>query len=276
MENQENSGSKGPPSPLAPSDSLDNPNLNTSHPRGATSVSSSPSTPFAQSIRPLTSTGIFSPPSTLPPVTLPPHPPLSPITGDLSRLPPGDNSPAPPSGQSEILNQQLQLSSAEALLDQLATSPEVEWDNYSSSPTFKRNQRFWKSRPRLSSTDPAFLSDSPSDHSPGIRKIQLVSTECSDIDSISEISSSVTMTGPELTSRADQLSNLKYTLDQMRTKLSYKIRAFTEDDVDEEDLEEAKLKLQELDDLFCSTWCHINNVVQNFSAELESQGVQEL
>ena len=130
MENQEDSGSKGPPCPLAPSDSLDNPNPETSHPRGATSLSSSSSTPLAQGIRPLTSTGLFSPPSTLPPVTLPPHPPLSPLTSDLLRLPTGDNSPAPPSGQSQLLDQQFQFSSVEAFSDQLATSPEVEWANY--------------------------------------------------------------------------------------------------------------------------------------------------
>ena len=84
------------------------------------------------------------------------------------------------------------------------------------------------------------------------------------------------MTGPETLSRADQLSNMRYTLDKMRTKLAYKIRAFTEDDVDKEDLEEARLKLQEIDDLFCSTWCHIDSVTQSFKAELEPQGVKEL
>ena len=192
----------------------------------------------------------------------------------MSRLPTGDNSPAPPSGQNQLLNKKFQFSSVEAFSDQLATSPEVEWDNYNSSPTFHRNQNFWKSRPRFSSTDHAFLSDS--DQSPEVRKVQLVSTECSDLDSTSEISSSITMTRPEPTSRADQLSNMRYTLDQMRTKLAYKIRAFTEVDVDEEDLEEARLKLQEIDDLFCSTWCHIDSVVQNYSVELESQGVKEL
>ena len=65
-------------------------------------------------IRPLTLTGLFSPPSILPSVNLPNHPPPSPISWDHSLLD----------------------------TESLGSVQTPEWDNYDNSPSFKLNQKF--------------------------------------------------------------------------------------------------------------------------------------
>ena len=232
MENQDNPGSKGHSGPLASSDSLEK--SIPSSPKfevceeipleqlsNLVPVSPSPPAPFytplTESIRPLTSTGLFSPPSVLPPVTLPLHPPLSPITFDWSGLAAGDSSPASPSGPNQLLNQGIQLSSVEAWADQIAASLEAEWDPYNSSPTFNKDDQFWQSRPRLSTTNPGFLSDTSVENSPAVT---LVNIQCSDLDTCLD-SSFLNMAPPAPTvmSRADQLNLQKHNLDQLRKKL---------------------------------------------------------
>ena len=100
-------------------------------------------------------------------------------------------------------------------------------------------------------------------------KVQLVSTQCSDLDNPSDHLTPYSMAPPEL-SKAEQLRLEKYNLDQARNNLTYKMRAFTEDDVEVDDLPLALEKLKEVNDMFCSIWCHIDHIVAKFSPELGS------
>ena len=109
MEKQVNSRSKGHHSPLASTESLvnpDNPEV------------TSPSTPEGVVVRPLTSTTLFSPPTLLPPVTLPPYSPLSPVRSAAS-WPLSSGCFKSPCGQNGLLNQPLQPTSVESWLDGL-------------------------------------------------------------------------------------------------------------------------------------------------------------
>ena len=109
-------------------------------------------------------------------------------------------------------------------------------------------------------------------------KVQLVSTQCSDLDNPSDHLTPYSMAPPEL-GKAEQLRLEKYNLDQARNNLTYKMRAFTEDDVEADDLPLAHEKLKEVNDMFCSIWCHIDHIVAKFSAELgsdESKALQDL
>ena len=296
VEDQDKPGSKGLPSPLAPFDCPDQPGT-PSNPLSnpLTSAPSFPSlenllpvlpsieeTSLAESIRPLTSTGLFSPPSHLPPVTLPPYPPFSPIPCDLSSTVPNENSPGIPyAGQNQLLNRELQFSSVGAWVDRLAVASEAEWDNYNSSPTFNRDNQFWNSRARLSTTDPCFLSggdSSSEENSPEVRKVELVDTVLSDFDTVPGVQnppttpnmSAVGQPGP------DQLAIYRHNLVQLRNQLNYKMKVFTVEDVDPDDLPLAHEKVKEVNDLFCSVWCLIDCIVGGHASELGTEAVTSL
>ena len=93
--------------------------------------------PIHSVVRPLTSTGLFSPPASLPSVQLPNHPPLSPIPHQLPAVP---VSPAQAGEQVDRLAVQLELTN-------LSSSGEPEWDNYfRTPPTYNDQREFWDSR----------------------------------------------------------------------------------------------------------------------------------
>ena len=96
-----------------------------------------PPQPILSVVRPLTSTGLFSPPASLPPVQLPNHPPLSPIPYP----PPAVSvSPNPADEQVDRLAIQLELTN-------LSSPGESEWDNYfRTPPTYNDQREFWDSR----------------------------------------------------------------------------------------------------------------------------------
>ena len=106
--------------------------------------------PFLREIRPLASSGVYSPPPSQPLVGLPNHPPLSPI----AHIP---NSPGVPQTPDSVftteeininkgkpINKNLQRSNVKDWLTNL--SPEQEWDHFSPLPTFQNQQEFWNSR----------------------------------------------------------------------------------------------------------------------------------
>ena len=264
VEKQVNSRSKGHHSPLASTESLvnpDNPEV------------TSPSTPEGVVVRPLTSTTLFSPPTLLPPVTLPPYSPLSPVRSAAS-WPLSSGCFKSPCGQNGLLNQPLQPTSMESWLDGLESSPSIEWDPYSKSPSFSHNRTFWQSRPRVSTTDPSFLSD-PTDCAPEYyRQIQLVSTESSDLDSHSE-NSLITM-APADPSRVEVMNALHSQLIEKKGVIIYKIKTFDENDVDADDIDHAQEKIKEIDDLFCKYWFELDKFTHNYATELGPDSVKNL
>ena len=102
----------------------------------------------------MTSTGLFSAPSLLLVVSLPGHPPLTPISR----------------------NRAYSQTSSEL---SVATP---EWDNFNSRPSYELNKSFWDCR-KYSETDPIFLEY----RNP---KISIVDTSCSEIESDSDITMS--------------------------------------------------------------------------------------
>ena len=276
MAKQENSGSKGSSNPLAPPDSLighENSGETFYSPTTTPPETSPPNPevkPLAETVKPLTSTSLFSPPPFLPPVVLPPHPPLSPIQkapesseSDYSLL----------TGPNQLLNLQLQHSSVEAWLNQVPSSPSIEWDPYSVSPSFCQEEQFWSSRQRVvSTTQPYFLSDSSGIISVG-RKVQLVSTQSSDLESLSEMS---IKTMAEAGKTNDQFELASNHLNQQREMIKYKMRAFTVDDVEADDTDLAHEKVNEVNDLFCSYWAGIDTILANFKEIISPEGVKAL
>ena len=140
--------------------------------------------PLLEAIRPLTSTGLFSPPHSLPLVSLPNHPPLSPIPRDLN-LHPYSGHPHCNFSPQEGLGVQgdpVALPAGQVVQDWIANlSAEPDWDPYNSSPSYLNQQQFWNSR-ELNGADKSstigrhFLSPvSRSDQ-------QLIETNYSDID----------------------------------------------------------------------------------------------
>ena len=108
--------------------------------------------PFLESIRPLTSTGLFSPPSNLPLVSLPDHPPISPIARDTNLVTVGLDSPRSIPEQGDKFKPSLQLSNVQNWLQNL--SPEPEWDTYfRTPPTYSDQQAFWESREANTQSD---------------------------------------------------------------------------------------------------------------------------
>ena len=192
MDCQGNKGSKGHSCPLAPSDSLvDRQEINSGSGENFYSPSTTPPQnlaevkPFVDAIKPLTSTGLFSPPSTLPPVTLPPHPPISPIASGQAYSESGSSVATPK--EQKLLDQPIQSGLVQAWVDRFPTSPSIEWDHYTASPSFNQDEQFWRSLGRVSTTDFGFLSDISGDHpeTPNRnRKIQIVSTQSSDLENI--------------------------------------------------------------------------------------------
>ena len=268
MENQGDKVSKGLQGPLAYSDSLgehkNSGELFYSPSTTPTETSPSEAKPLAESVRPLTSTGLFSPPSQLPPVTLPPHPPLSPISSEDLQ------------GEGKLLDQQIQPSLVEAWVDQLSTSPSIEWDPYTASPSFNQDQLFWSTRGRVSSfTDYAFLSDSSVElvQSP-VRKIQLVSTQSSDLETDSSLSVATMTQGGAV--KHDQYELLKEKLMQAKERIIYKMRSFTVDDVDPDDISLAKEKTKEIDDMFCDYWSSVDSVLANYSDKIGADEAKAL
>ena len=104
--------------------------------------------PFLREIRPLASSGIFSPPHSQPLVFLPNNLPISPISR-VSELTGTQQTPdsvfIPPEehlyrGNNWLLHR----SSVKQWMQ--ALNPEQEWDTFNPSPTFRNSQEFWDSR----------------------------------------------------------------------------------------------------------------------------------
>lgn len=194
-------------------------------------------------IRPLTSTGLFSPPTSLPSVTLPSHPPLSPIT----------------SGQD--------------FFDAVSVIQTPEWDNYDSSPTFNLDQNFWQSR-KFSDTDPAFLDLREP------RKVQLVDTIYSELDSVSEVAMSPpgaeAKEGKDNTLQLQEQRNME--LDQLATKVNTDIKrlklltkTFTAANVNPSTVYSVDQKLKEIRDLLVDIWADVEDMCSDYEEELGSK-----
>ena len=153
MENLPGSSSGGQSSP--PSGPKNSGRLDFLLPSGnKTPVSPEEKTP---PIRPLTSTGLFSPPTNLPPVAPPNHPPLSPIVQGVVLC----ENKTPESIQSG------------------------EWDGFVQTPTFLSNRPFWIRK--RSDTEHSLLSVGSFGSLSCSFKIPVVDTSSSDLESLSDI-----------------------------------------------------------------------------------------
>ena len=283
MDCQGNKGSKGHSCPLAPSDSLVDPQeINSGSGENFYSPSTTPPQnlaevkPFVDAIKPLTSTGLFSPPSTLPPVTLPPHPPISPIASGQAHSESGSSLATPK--EQKLLDQPIQSGLVQAWVDRFPTSPSIEWDHYTASPSFNQDEQFWRSRGRVSTTDFGFLSDNSGDYpeTPNRnRKIQIVSTQSSDLETLSN-SSIVTMSNQEAVNKGDQYEFAMVKVKQDRDKITYKMRTFGIEDVDPDDIPLAHEKLKEVDDLLCIYWANVDSVIASYSNQIPPEGLKAL
>ena len=97
---------------------------------------------------PLTSTGLFSPPTSLPIVGLPNHPPFSPVRCGT--------------GTPESVNS-------------------IEWDTFTHTPTFNLDRNFWESRNK-SETDHEILSSGSVGTLDSPYRIPIVDTVSSDLE----------------------------------------------------------------------------------------------
>ena len=142
--------------------------------------------PIFEVIRPLTSSGLVSPPPSLPLVKLPNHPPLSPIQGNSQFLS-NQNSPDSPDlfkDQLDRLEVRGERSHIRAWLQNLSPCPEPQWDNYfNTPPSYNNDEVFWESRDEAIETNQNLFSPA-ADSNPGeARQIQLVETLSSELDS---------------------------------------------------------------------------------------------
>ena len=134
--------------------------------------------PYLESIRPITSSGIFSPPYNLPLVRLPNHSPISPIglptvedevfeSESVFSTPPCDIRPR------RVFDVQQEDSNVHDWLG--ALSP--EWDSYEQFPTFYKK-----------GFSDSFLFSPIQEEGNSVRKIQIVSTEQSELSEDSKFS----------------------------------------------------------------------------------------
>ena len=144
--------------------------------------------PIFEVIRPLTSSGLVSPPPSLPLVKLPNHPPLSPIQGS-SQFISNQNSPDSPDlirDQLGRLGVRLERSHIRNWLQNLSPCAEPQWDDYfNTPPTYNNQQAFWESRFEV--TEENLLSPVSESQAGEVKKIQLVETLSSELDSESDL-----------------------------------------------------------------------------------------
>ena len=251
--------------------------------------------PFLQTIRPLTSTGLFSPPSHLPLVTLPNHPPLSPITGDSGQLLTGTPSsvlsaPAPV----ERLQSRLQRSNIQDWVANLSPEPEGDWDSYNNSPSYNQQEKFWNSREEAQNdgdiaytSDRYFLSPVPSSsQEPDIQQVELVDTICSELDSDIDLVTCVRkgdleMSGPGVedsaTQRRADLTSLEGKLHTAKQRHTYLLERLTEEDVDEDSVASGEiaedLRVIKNEEIWMA--CSIKEMVDIYRVELGETKVTE-
>ena len=192
-----------------------------SHPQPALS-----SHPFLREIRPLASSGVYSPPSSQPLVCLPNHAPISPIPHISEEQPifsPGTVFISP---ENQLL-QRKRLNKDSHVKEWLeAHTPEQEWDAYNPLPTFQLQDEFWESRGLLPILD--------HNYTPGIQQIQqvrIVSSSTSDTYSADKGTCvSVIMSARE----AEVMEAACSKINKDINKVKYLLSRLTEDDVDED------------------------------------------
>ena len=200
-------------------------------------------------IRPLTSTGLFSPPTNLPPVAPPNHPPLSPIVQGVVLW----ENKTPESIQSG------------------------EWDGFVQTPTFLLNRRFWNSRKR-SDTEHSLLSVGSFGSLSSPFKIPVVDTASSDLESLSEITMVVNAEQKSFAGDAQRQLELDQVLAKVEAdqkKLDLLMRSFTPERIYEDMLSSVDCRLKEIRDLHLQVWADIGNILKEYSAELDQKSVDQ-
>ena len=230
--------------------------------------------PILSVVRPLTSTGLFSPPPSLPLVQLPNHPPLSPIPHDLNQVPPRQSSPASVGEQVDRLAVRLERSHIQHWLHNLSPAGEPEWDNFHRTPPTYNNQiEFWDSRYEAIAEDLNEAIDGESDTSGNIfrnqahqqeelKQVELVETLSSELDVESDLATVVnnqlasmsTSAGIEDVARRDEvLKEFEGELRHSKQKLLFKLGNLKEEDIDAGSVAEAEARLKEFDDEHASS-----------------------
>ena len=243
--------------------------------------------PLLRVIRPLTSTGLVSPPPSLPLVHLPDHPPLSPIQGDFINFPSNSNSPASVGEQVDRLAVRLEHSHIQEWLHNLSPAGEPEWDTYfRTPPTYNTQREFWDSRHESFTGDSEISGNlfSPlvESHQPDFQQIELVDTVTSDLDSESDLVTCVSKRADMSTSdsteaharqRETYLREFEVKLKHNKERLLFKISDFTEDDLDSENVKQVEVMLKEIGDEHVGIAVNIQGVIEEYRIEL---GVTEV
>ena len=196
----------------------------------------------------MTSTGLFSPPSLLPFVSLPGHPPLTPISR----------------------NRAYSQTSSEL---SVATP---EWDNFNSRPSYELNKSFWDCR-KYSETDPIFLEY----RNP---KIPIVDTSCSEIESDSDITMSQNsepkpngnqISGVGVLAGPDpELQQRISLIKKDMNKLSILMRSFTVGHVNEATTCAVEPRLKDIRDLHVDIWARVEELTIDHEKEIGVDGIK--
>ena len=233
--------------------------------------------PFLQSIKPLASSGIFSPPHSLPLVTLPDHTPLSPITQTSSnQLYSPDSVFSPPNpSPSNCHAKQLHRSNVEEWFQTL--TPEQEWDTYNPSLTFQDYHQFWESRGLvpLVSTSCSSLDISQTPYSSNAVLNRNISLSLREDNSLQYLPSSVMAS---INSKPPDVITACSEIDGAITKTKYLMGRLTEEDVDKESVIDGVInkRLDEIRELEISIGCRTQQVIDNFKTELSEDKVIKL
>ena len=222
---------------------------------------------FLYPILPLTSTGLFSPPSNLPLVTLPNHSPISPIPDNI-HIPLGS-----PTSVSEVVREIGKL------------SPEPEWDNFVNSPTFNDQRNFWDSR-RLSEEDllsPLVEGVRQLD----INKVLLVDTICSELEAgpvlvtgvhqnpaIMPVHEGLQAASALAAQREKDVIDLEANDLACRQRLNFKMSDYTEDDLDRDNVSNVEAMLREIREEHIGISVAAQNVIAEYREELGSAKVK--
>ena len=290
LEGKKSPWSKGPdinPSPLVPAG--DNPTqpgnllslevspFTSLHDKDTTLIWSHPqpapnSHPFLRAIRPLASSGIYSPPRSQPLVTLPNHSPLSPIphiSGSAENIFTPDRvfiSPEPVDRRNPKPDIRVDVRQWVE-----AVTPEQEWDTFNPIPTFQNHQEFWNSRGLL-----PLVSDSQNNlQFDKSHQIQIVSTDLSESNS----SGSLTCINKEMSSSATTEMEAVYAkIKTNQSKIKYLIERLTEADVDEESVKDGLIKerLKEIRDLEVSVGTCAFEFIDKHGSELGDERCKSL
>ena len=229
--------------------------------------------PFLREIRPLASSGVYSPPPSQPLVGLPNHPPLSPI----AHIP---NSPGVPQTPDSVftteeininkgkpINKNLQRSNVKDWLTNL--SPEQEWDHFSPLPIFQNQQEFWNSRgllPILSTGESQI--DINQNH-----LIQCVSTDSEDF-SLVELPNIISV----VSNMATEMENICLQIANAKEKIKYLVERFSEDDVDQESIDDGHVaqQLKEIRDEEINIGIAVQKAIEKYKDELGEERINSL